>query len=451
MKIFSPILKGTTTVAQGTTNLSGSFTGSLLGTAATASYADNFTVGGTLTAQTINVQIITSSIEFNTGSTRNGALSTNTHEFTGSVNITGSATTLLSVNNSVLFVSASGNVGIGTVSPSTKFQVYESLTNTSAYLTIQNNRARNAAVYTVTSNGGFYAGTSIGTDTFNYQIYDGVAGVARLTIASTGAATFQSVNAKVNTGGWHVLVQDNTSMAAGVGGGISFNGYKTGTSAQGVYAAIDGYKENATAGNELGGFRIWTSNGTNLVERMRITSGGNLLVGQTADNPIVSHTAGARIAAESIFSNSSSECLSIQRMNSTGVMAVFYYWSGVGGYVNLGNISTNGSTITFSGTALSDARYKENIVPITNALESINQVDWVEFKFKENQKNSAGITAQQLQTVDALSKFVIDGSDEESYKAVDYNAIIGYLGKAIQELSAKNTSLEERLTALENN
>ena len=451
MKIFSPILKGTTTVAQGTTNLSGSFTGSLLGTAATASYADNFTVGGTLTAQTINVQIITSSIEFNTGSTRNGALSTNTHEFTGSVNITGSATTLLSVNNSVLFVSASGNVGIGTVSPSTKFQVYESLTNTSAYLTIQNNRARNAAVYTVTSNGGFYAGTSIGTDTFNYQIYDGVAGVARLTIASTGAATFQSVNAKVNTGGWHVLVQDNTSMAAEVGGGISFNGYKTGTSAQGVYAAIDGYKENATAGNELGGFRIWTSNGTNLVERMRITSGGNLLVGQTADNPIVSHTAGARIAAESIFSNSSSECLSIQRMNSTGVMAVFYYWSGVGGYVNLGNISTNGSTITFSGTALSDARYKENIVPITNALESINQVDWVEFKFKENQKNSAGITAQQLQTVDALSKFVIDGSDEESYKAVDYNAIIGYLGKAIQELSAKNTSLEERLTALENN
>jgi hypothetical protein len=72
MKIFSPILKGTTTVSQGTTNLSGSFTGSLFGTAATASYADNFTVGGTLTAQTINVQIITSSIEFNTGSTRNG-------------------------------------------------------------------------------------------------------------------------------------------------------------------------------------------------------------------------------------------------------------------------------------------------------------------------------------------------------------------------------------------
>jgi hypothetical protein len=58
--------------------------------AATASSADNLTVRGTLTAQTINVQTITSSIEFNTGSTRNGSLSTNTHEFTGSVGITGS-------------------------------------------------------------------------------------------------------------------------------------------------------------------------------------------------------------------------------------------------------------------------------------------------------------------------------------------------------------------------
>ena len=37
----------------------------------TASSADNFTVRGTLTAQTINVQVLTSSIEFNTGSTRN--------------------------------------------------------------------------------------------------------------------------------------------------------------------------------------------------------------------------------------------------------------------------------------------------------------------------------------------------------------------------------------------
>jgi len=76
---------------------------------------------------------------------------------------------------------------------------YQPLTNSTSYLVVENNRARNAAVYTATTNGGFYAGTSIGTDTFNYQIYDGVAGSARLTIASTGAATFSN-NVGINGG-----------------------------------------------------------------------------------------------------------------------------------------------------------------------------------------------------------------------------------------------------------
>ena len=65
--------------------------------AATASSADNFTVRGTLTAQTIVVQTITSSTDYVTGSTRFGSLQTNTHQFTGSVSITGS----LNISNSL--------------------------------------------------------------------------------------------------------------------------------------------------------------------------------------------------------------------------------------------------------------------------------------------------------------------------------------------------------------
>ena len=58
--------------------------------ASTASSADNFTVRGTLTAQTIVAQTITSSTDFVTGSTRFGSLLSNTHQFTGSVGVTGS-------------------------------------------------------------------------------------------------------------------------------------------------------------------------------------------------------------------------------------------------------------------------------------------------------------------------------------------------------------------------
>jgi hypothetical protein len=75
--------------------------------ATTASSADNFLVRNTLTAQTLVVQTITSSVDFVTGSTRFGSLLTNTHVFSGSVYM----------NPGGLFVSSSGNVGIGTTVP----------------------------------------------------------------------------------------------------------------------------------------------------------------------------------------------------------------------------------------------------------------------------------------------------------------------------------------------
>jgi len=58
--------------------------------AATSSYADNFKVAGTLTAQTIVAQIITSSVLYSSGSNVFGNDLSNTQIFTGSVKITGS-------------------------------------------------------------------------------------------------------------------------------------------------------------------------------------------------------------------------------------------------------------------------------------------------------------------------------------------------------------------------
>jgi hypothetical protein len=93
-----------------------SFTGSLQGSssyALTSSYADNFTVAGTLTAQTIVAQTITSSTEFITGSTKNGSLLSNTHQFTGSVSVTGS----LEVNGSnAVLTNQTGSMSVATAS-----------------------------------------------------------------------------------------------------------------------------------------------------------------------------------------------------------------------------------------------------------------------------------------------------------------------------------------------
>jgi hypothetical protein len=75
--------------------------------AVTASFANAFTVAGNLTAQTLVVQTITSSVDFVTGSTRFGSILGNTHVFSGSV----------TMNPGGLFVSSSGLVGIGTTTP----------------------------------------------------------------------------------------------------------------------------------------------------------------------------------------------------------------------------------------------------------------------------------------------------------------------------------------------
>jgi len=180
---------------------------------------------------------------------------------------------------------------------------------------------------------------------------------------------------------------------------------------------------------------------TSDTERMRITSGGGVVVGSTLASPTGAENGWWVKTANNPrgYFSSTTEALAINRYGSTGTMLAFDY-----GGSGIGSITTNGSTITFSGNALSDNRYKDNIETISNALDAINKVDWVSFKYKDNQRDSAGVTAQQLQTVPELLKFVINGVDEDSYKAVDYNALIGYLGKAIQELTARVQYLENK-------
>jgi hypothetical protein len=96
-----------------TGSLSGSLTGLLVGTsswatnALTASSADNFTARGTITAQTLLVQTITSSVEWVTGSSKFGSISTNTHQFTGSVSVSGSLTSTSLTTGIITALSAS--------------------------------------------------------------------------------------------------------------------------------------------------------------------------------------------------------------------------------------------------------------------------------------------------------------------------------------------------------
>jgi hypothetical protein len=80
----------------------------------TTGVTGSLTVTGQIIAQSLNVQQVTSSIVYSSGSNRFGSLTSNVQEFTGSLRVTGSG------NHWIV----GGNVGIGTSSPGAKLEVY---------------------------------------------------------------------------------------------------------------------------------------------------------------------------------------------------------------------------------------------------------------------------------------------------------------------------------------
>ena len=92
--------------------------------------------------------------------------------------------------------------------------------------------------------------------------------------------------------------------------------------------------------------------------------------------------------------------------------------------------------------ATSDTAVKENIQPIENPLASIVRIDGVTFRWKESKKDSAGVTAQNLEQV--LPNLVNNGE----LKSVNYNGLVGYLIEAVKDQQRQIDELRERLDAI---
>jgi hypothetical protein len=519
MKIFSPILKGTTTVAQGTTNLSGSFTGSLFGTAATASYADNFTVGGTLTAQTINVQIITSSIEFNTGSTRNGALSTNTHQFTGSVLMSGS----LTVGSSVAanqFISNATNVGDeyyffrGNSAVSNNFTAY-AYSNTvylnaysSIYLRANNTggsggsiilNGGNVGIGTTTPSGGIsgnelalhlahsnvsiLALQSTAASGKKWQIYssndgglyfrDGTAGTQVVSFSSNGSVgigttspdtnlTVYGANVSTANASANANVYTTTGYGVDVGGSIGLGGYYNATNNI-TYANLHGKKENATLNDSNGYFAVSVRSGTDgTVERMRISSNGNVGIGTTGAGRRLSVASAA--ATQTLFVHNQRNIsgdygLTMQLGGNTNNASSYYMFCDTDAVGIRMVVYGNGNVANINNSygAYSDIKLKENITDATPKLDDLLKVKIRNYNLKTDPSlKQIGIIAQELETIfpGLIEESNDTIKDEETgelintgttTKSIKYSVFVPMLIKAIQELSAENDTLKEIL------
>jgi len=109
-----------------------------------------------------------------------------------------------------------------------------------------------------------------------------------------------------------------------------------------------------------------------------------------------------------------------------------------------GEIRATGDIIAFHS---SDIRLKENITPITNALEKVNQISGNTYDWKEgydevhsHKGNDVGVIAQEIEEI--LPQIVTNR--DNGFKAVQYEKIIPLLIESIKELSAKIDRLENK-------
>jgi hypothetical protein len=179
-----------------------------------------------------------------------------------------------------------------------------------------------------------------------------------------------------------------------------------------------------------------------LTERMRIDSNGNLLVGQTA-------VGFANINGISISNATNQNIINHASSAVSGTAYIQFGFNGGG----IGNILQSGTTAVSYNTS-SDYRLKENIVPMTGALDKVAQLKPVTYKWKSDGSDGQGFIAHELQTVvpDCVTgeKDAVDAEGNPQYQGIDTSFLVATLTAAIQELKATVDAQAARIAALEN-
>jgi hypothetical protein len=178
--------------------------------------------------------------------------------------------------------------------------------------------------------------------------------------------------------------------------------------------------------------------GTNDTERMRIDSTGNTLINTTTNT----RTAKFRVyksgdnVMETETDNTGSGYIHIGFINPNG---------------RVGYITTTGSSTTYSTS--SDYRLKENIAPMTGALDTITQLKPVTYTWIVDGSSGQGFIAHELQAIipECVSgeKDAIDAEGNAKYQGVDTSFLVATLTAAIQEQQTIINDLKARVTVLE--
>jgi hypothetical protein len=173
-------------------------------------------------------------------------------------------------------------------------------------------------------------------------------------------------------------------------------------------------------------------------ERMRIDSSGALLIGTTSAYSANYRVSLAPISTGGIvFKNSSTSAhYPLNMLNSSGSSV---------GYIEASNTAV-------SYVSASDYRLKENIAPMTGALDKVSALKPVTYNWKIDGSSGQGFIAHELQAVvpDCVTgeKDAVDEEGNPQYQGIDTSFLVATLTAAIQELKAELDTVKAELASL---
>jgi hypothetical protein len=186
---------------------------------------------------------------------------------------------------------------------------------------------------------------------------------------------------------------------------------------------------------------------TNGSERMRISSDGDLLVGTTT---VVSGTSTDRAGIVVKGTIGTRASMKVCANNDTATFALIIFANDTDGQIGSVTQNSNG-TVNYNTS--SDYRLKENIIPMTGALEKVSQLKPCVGNWKKNGSYFQGFIAHELQEVvpDAVAgeKDAVDAEGKPVYQGIDTSFLVATLTASIQELKAIVDAQAARIAALE--
>ena len=295
--------------------------------------------------------------------------------------------------------------------------------------------------------GRLLVGTSTAENNFNQTITSGLTPYMQIKSAERLGLSVQRTN-----GPGAIVLASSVTAANGNSIGNLVYSNTDGTNflnAASITAAIDG----TPGADDMPGrlvFSTTADGASSPTERMRINNTGTLLAGTTSLVDLATNAFGFNYVpgnflcvATTVGGNA---CAIFNKTNSNAGLVVAIRYNGT----NVGSI-TNTSTTTAYNTS-SDYRLKENVVPLTGAVDRLNQLQVRRFNFLADPDTVVdGFLAHEAQEVVPEcvtgTKDEVDADGNPVYQGIDQSKLVPLLTAALQEALAKIENLEGRLTA----